>query len=135
MTLTSRILLVLDAPTAIALADDDGDGVPDPGVLEEAAGAAERHVIAEAAIGGLSVEPPLAGELADIATTLAVRALFERRPNTLPPAWRERTDRARRLLLDIRLGRRRPHDFPHAPRIHGTETRPPLHTPDNLDGY
>ena len=98
---------LLSPDVLLALCDDDDDGTPDAGVLEEALGGAAREVRhAVAGVVTIAVDAPLPPLLADIARTLAVERLYERRRETLPGPWRERSARARVLLAEVAAGRR-----------------------------
>ncbi len=111
--------LLLSPDVLVALADDDGDGLADDGVIEEALAAATREV-RQAVAGVFSVagDAPLPALLADIAQTLAVERLYERRREALPGPWTQRAARARVLLHEVARGERPVEGAPRAaPRI------------------
>jgi len=98
---------LLSPDVLLALCDDDNDGTPDAGVLEEAFGAAAREVRrAIAGVVSIPIDEPLPPLLSDIARTLAIERLYERRRETLPGPWRERSARARQLLAEVARGDR-----------------------------
>lgn len=104
---------ILSPEVLAGLADDDNDGDPDYAVIEAAWLAAQDDVRASVA-GVLNVpdgEPT--SLLRDIALTLAVERLYERRREVPPNAWSERAARARALLSEIAAGR---HPVPGIPR-------------------
>lgn len=113
----------LSPDVLIELTDDNGDGVADAEVLAEALSAAEaevRHAVAGTTrLDGVSL-PPL---LRDIVRTLAIERLYERRREMLPGPWRERADRARLLLEEVRAGRRFANDLrPRRPAVAATRS-------------
>jgi len=88
------------SPDVLAgLADDDGDGTPDAAVVQSAVDAAVEEV--RRATGEGEDLSPVAR---DIAVTLAVERLYERRREALPGPWSQRAERARRLLRDWTRG-------------------------------
>ena len=95
----------LGADVVTALADDDGDTLPDAGVLEEALAAAEREVRLRLGVRADGDAPQLPAPVDDIVVTLAVERLYERRREALPGPWAERSERARLLLGEIVAGR------------------------------
>ncbi len=101
MISTSKLYKALDGDLVIALADDDGDGSPDSGVLEAALAAAEEEVRSAVARAGYQPADALPALLEDVAVTTAIERLFERRREMLPGPWRERAERARTLLRSI----------------------------------
>jgi hypothetical protein len=121
MISTMKLFFVLDADVITALADDDGDGEPDSGVLEAALAAAEAQVRADASRGGFPAEDELPELLEDLAVTLAVERLFERRRELSPGAWSVRADRARALLAAIAAGE---HPLPGARRRRAVQHAP-----------
>lgn len=88
------------AAVILELTDDDGDGMPDSGVAEEAIAAATAEASAEMARGGATLDAEDALH-ADLVTTLAVARLHERRRQALPPSWAGRLERARQILREI----------------------------------
>jgi hypothetical protein len=98
---------LLSPETLLALCDDDNDGTPDSGVLEEAIASATREV--RRAVAGVVQVPqdaPLPPMLTDIVRTLSIERLYERRRETLPGPWRDRSHRARLLLAEVARGER-----------------------------
>jgi hypothetical protein len=99
--------LLLSPEVLVALADDDADGIADVGVLEEALAASTREVSqAIAGVHTVAGAAPLPAVLADIAQTLAIERLYERRREALPGPWSQRAARARMLLEEIARGER-----------------------------
>ncbi|MBX3730141.1 MAG: DUF1320 family protein [Candidatus Sumerlaeia bacterium] len=93
------------APDVLAgLTDDNGDGLPDAAVVEAALAAAERDVRARVAGAVLVGDAVLPAALRDVALTLAVERLFERRHAALPGDWTARAARARVLLDEMARG-------------------------------
>ena len=121
----------LDAETLAGLADDNGDGVADAGVLEAAAVAAEEEVRARLADANLA-PGELPALLRDLIATLAVERLFERRREMLPGPWAERSARARALLRDLAEGRLA---LTARPLVEVSDAPPPLHRRANLEPY
>jgi hypothetical protein len=111
--------LLLSPEVLVALADDDADGIADAGVLEEALAASTREVRqAVAGVVALAIDAPLPALLADIAQTLAIERLYERRREALPGPWTDRAARARVLLDEIARGERPVDGAPQgAPRV------------------
>lgn len=103
MANASDLMKALGADVVTALADDDGDTLPDAGILEEALAAAEREV--RLRLGVRADAPQLPAPVDDIVVTLAVERLYERRREALPGPWAERSERARLLLGEIVAGR------------------------------
>ncbi len=103
MTL-EELELVLSPDVLVGLADDDGDGVADAGVVA-AAGEAAKQQVRDVVAGTVTLPagdlPPL---LRDIVRTLAIERLYERRRETMPGPWSDRAERARRLLADVSSG-------------------------------
>jgi phage gp36-like protein len=95
----SRLYSAIDPATLILLADDAETGIADPAILTAALEAATAEVTAHLAGRPFT---PLAEHLA---VTLAIERLFHRRRELEPAAWRERADRARRILAEIAAGR------------------------------
>lgn len=92
------------AAVVLELADDDGDGTADAGVVESAIAGAVTELGAQLARGGVTPDPESALHR-DLVTTLAVARLHERRRQELPPSWQGRLARARALLQEIAEGR------------------------------
>lgn len=111
------------APGVLAgLADDNGDGVADADVITAIGAAAERDVRLRIA-GTLSLPTgDLPPALRDIALTLTVERLYERRHEVLPGDWTARAERARLLLAEIAQGLR---------PVEGATRRPATHS--NVD--
>ena len=124
--------LAIEALTA--LADDDGDGVHDAGVLENAIEVSQAEVLHQLANGGYPAVIESDHLLEDLVVTLAVERLYQRRREQVPPAWSERAERARRLLGDIAGGQRTLNGQPRtSPAIHASSgEESPAHRPRNL---
>lgn len=104
MATLNDLFKVLDAKTLTALADDDGDGAPDTGVLEYALSAADSEArMAFDAAGYTTDAEPLF--LADLILSLAAARLFERKTELIPETWIIRTARARETLDRIASGK------------------------------
>jgi phage gp36-like protein len=97
---------VLAPDVLTGLTDDNGDGLPDAVVLDAALGAADREVRARLAGAVLVGDAVLPAALRDVALTLAVERLFERRHEALPGDWSARAVRARVLLDEMARGLR-----------------------------
>lgn len=121
----------LDAETLAGLADDNGDGIADAGVLEAAAQAAEEEVRARLTDANLPAGE-LPALLRDVVATLAVERLFERRREMLPGPWSERAARARTLLRELAEGRL---PLASGPLVAAPEGPSPLHRLANLEPY
>jgi len=91
----AKLTLALGNETILALSDDDADGLPDPNVLETALNGAEDYVRATLFLGDTALTP----RTEDLALTLAIERLFERRTAPIPETWQQRANRARLLLL------------------------------------
>lgn len=103
-TITS-LQLALDPVVLAALADDNGDGLPDGDVIDGALAASDAWV--RQRVGAsleLPANAPLPALLDDIALTLAVERLFERRRDVPPGVWLQRAQRARLLLDNLAAG-------------------------------
>lgn len=94
----------LDPLVLAALTDDNGDGQADLAIVEAALADGEARVRAHLAARLVVPDGPLPPLLDDIALTLAIERLFERRRDVPPGVWTQRADRARRLLDDLASG-------------------------------
>lgn len=130
-----ELQLALSPETLLGLTDDEGSGTPGEAVIAAASSAAIAHIAARCAGTITWPEGALPVAIRDIAITLTVERLYERRREVLPGPWADRAARARVLLAEIASGQR-PIDgaIPLGPRVaatRGTEDR--LHDSDALD--
>lgn len=121
MLTLSNLLAIAGADVIHALADDDRDGTADDAVIADAIASAIREVEAETSRAGVFYDDgdPL---LEDLAATLAVARLFERRREPLPPHWQDRATRARATARMIGDGRH-PLAFAQSEATHASDDR------------
>lgn len=97
MITTETLQRAAGAELVLALADDDGDGEADAGVLQHCIESATRAVLSETGRRGIT-----SGALVeDLIVTHAVAALFERRREPMPQPWRDRLDRAQTIARQV----------------------------------
>ena len=124
MISTTKLLAALAPEVANALADDDGDGIAEPGVVEAALARGETSVREALAAAGYAPGATLPEAMEDLAVVLAIEALLLRRRELLPGPWKERADRARKVLDEIVMGRRAVDGVGHRPRVVGVPDEP-----------
>ncbi len=98
------LLARVDEATLVALADDDGDGAVDAGVIEAAATDASAEI--DAALAGRYAVPfsPVPDLIRGLCASLAADALFRRRRETPSAAHAVEAERSRALLRLLASG-------------------------------
>jgi phage gp36-like protein len=93
----------LDATKLTQLADDNGDGVADAGVIDEAIAAADDEINGYLATRITVPVSPVPGIIKRLSARLAIYQLYKRR-DVLPEVWRDVRSEAIRFLRDFADG-------------------------------
>jgi len=89
-----RLQAEVGSHTIVQLSDDNGDGIADTLVIQLAIDVAVREVRFALDLDNR----PLSSEEEDLASTLAIARLYERRRETIPEAWQKRVEHVRQTL-------------------------------------
>jgi phage gp36-like protein len=104
-TTEASLRSVIPGPHLAAALDDDGDGQPDAGLLEQVLAEASRAV--DAALGAAYAVPlnPTPAAAAAAALVFAAELIHDRHPSPNPNPFRVRADQWREFLLGVAQGK------------------------------